>query len=840
VASGQKIVPVNIEEEMKTAYIDYSMSVIVSRAIPDARDGLKPVQRRILHGMNELGVQYNRPYKKSARIVGEVLGKYHPHGDSAVYEAMVRMAQTWSLRYPLVDGQGNFGSMDDDPPAAMRYTEARLARITEEMMGDIDKDTVDFQLNFDDTLKEPTVLPAKLPNLLVNGASGIAVGMATNILPHNLSEVIDGICAYIDNRSITVEDLVKIIKAPDFPTGGIIYGYDSVHQGMITGKGKVVLRARHNTEQLKNGKERIIFTEMPYQVNKAAIHAKIMELVGEKVIDGIAECRDESDREGVRLVVELKRDAIPNVVLNQLFNYTQLQNSYGINNIALVNGRPRQMNLLHMVSVFVDFRHEVLVRRTKFELAEAEKRAHILEGLLIALDHLDEVIALIRAAKTPEEAQIGLMDKFQLSEIQAKAILEMRLQRLTGLERDKIRAEYKEVKEKIEYYHDVLSNEKLRFEILKDEMLELKQKFGDERRTEIIHTAEDLNIEDLIADEEMVITISRMGYIKRTELSSYRRQNRGGKGSVASGAREEDFIEHLFIASNHNYLLFFTEKGRCYWLKVYEIPEGGKTVKGRAVQNLINLPSDDKIRAVINVKKLNDENFIKNNFLIFCTRKGIIKKTTLEEFSRPRSNGIIALTVKDGDHLLEVKMTNGKNEVLIAVKSGKAIRFNEEKVRAMGRSAAGVHGIDVDEKKDEVIGMVCVDKKDKEQTILVVSEKGYGKRSDVDEYRITNRGGKGVKTLNVTPKTGTLVAIKNVTNDDDLMIINKSGVAIRMAVADIKVIGRATQGVRLIKLNGDDEIAGVAKIEMEKEEPENSKDGKGKDDNQQGEIFSKN
>lgn len=839
-ANGQKIVPVNIEEEMKTAYIDYSMSVIVSRAIPDARDGLKPVQRRILHGMNELGVQYNRPYKKSARIVGEVLGKYHPHGDSAVYEAMVRMAQTWSLRYPLIDGQGNFGSMDDDPPAAMRYTEARMARITEEMLGDIEKDTVDFQLNFDDTLKEPTVLPAKLPNLLVNGASGIAVGMATNILPHNLSEVIDGICAFIDNRNITVEELVKIIKAPDFPTGGIIYGYDSVHQGMLTGKGKVVLRAKHNIEQLKNGKERIIFTEMPYQVNKAAIHAKIMELVSEKVIDGIAECRDESDREGVRLVVELKRDAIPNVVLNQLFNYTQLQNSYGINNIALVNGRPKQLNLLNMVTVFVDFRHEVLVRRTKFELAEAEKRAHILEGLLVALDHLDEVIALIRAAKNPEEAQIGLMDKFQLSELQAKAILEMRLQRLTGLERDKIRAEYKEVKEKIEYYHDVLSNEKLRYEILKDEMLELKQKFGDERRTEIIHTAEDLNIEDLIADEEMVITISHMGYIKRTELSSYRRQNRGGKGSVGSGAREEDFIEHLFIASNHNYLLFFTEKGRCYWLKVYEIPEGGKTVKGRAVQNLISLPAEDKIRAVINVKHLNDENFTKNNFLIFCTRKGIIKKTTLEEFSRPRSNGIIALTVKEGDHLLEVKMTNGKNEVLIAVKSGKAIRFNEEKVRAMGRTAAGVHGIEVDEKKDEVIGMVCVDKKDKAQTILVVSEKGYGKRTDVDEYRITNRGGKGVKTLNVTPKTGTLVAIKNVTNDDDLMIINKSGVAIRMAVSDIKVIGRATQGVRLIKLDGDDEIAGVAKIEMEKEQPENPGDSKDKNGSQQGEIFNKN
>ena len=839
-ASGQKIVPVNIEEEMKTAYIDYSMSVIVSRAIPDARDGLKPVQRRILYGMNELGVQYNRAYKKSARIVGEVLGKYHPHGDMAVYDAMVRMAQDWSLRYPLIDGQGNFGSMDDDPPAAMRYTEARMERIADEVMADIDKDTVDFMLNFDDTLKEPTVMPSKIPNLLINGASGIAVGMATNILPHNLSEVIEGICAYIDNKNITVEDLVKIVKAPDFPTGGFIYGYDSVYQGMTTGKGKVVVRARHTIEQLKNGRERIIFTEMPYQVNKAAIHAKIVELAAEKTIDGISECRDESDREGIRLVVDLKKDAIPNVVLNQLFNFTPLQNSYGINNIALVNGRPKQLNLRDMIVVFVDFRHEVLVRRTKFELAEAEKRAHILEGLLVALDHLDEVIALIRASKNPEEAQLGLMDKFKLSEIQAKAILEMRLQRLTGLERDKIRAEYKEVKEKIEYFHDVLSNEKLRYEIIKDEMLEIKQRFGDERRTEIIHTAEDLNIEDLIADEDMVITISHMGYIKRTELSSYRRQNRGGKGSVASGAREEDFIEHLFIASTHNYLLFFTEKGRCYWLKVYEIPEGGKTVKGRAVQNLINLPSDDKIRAIINVKKLDNEEFLKNNYLIFCTRNGIIKKTTLEEFSRPRSNGIIALTVKDNDHLLEVKMTNGKNEVLIAVKSGKANRFNESKVRAMGRSAAGVHGIKFEPGKDEVIGMVCVDIENKEQSILVVSEKGYGKRTDVDEYRITNRGGKGVKTMNVTPKTGSLVAIKSVTDKDDLMIINKSGVAIRMAMADIKVIGRATQGVRLIKLHDDDEIASVAKIEMEEEAPEEPKGDKKKDDSEQGEIFSKN
>lgn len=824
---------------MKTAYIDYSMSVIVSRAIPDARDGLKPVHRRILHGMNELGVQFNKAYKKSARIVGEVLGKYHPHGDSSVYDALIRMAQPWSMRYPLVDGQGNFGSIDDDPPAAMRYTEARMTRMADAVMSDIDKDTVDFQLNFDDTLKEPTVMPSRIPNLLINGSNGIAVGMATTILPHNLTEVINGICAYIDNKDVTSEELMKYITAPDFPTGGTIYGYDGVKSGFLTGRGKVVLRAKSYIEQMKNGRERIIFTEMCYQVNKAAIHAKIVDLMNEKIIEGISEARDESDRDGIRLVIELKRDAIPNVVLNQLYTYTQLQNSYGINNIALVGGRPKQMNLRDMISVFVDFRHEVLVRKTKYELAEAEKRAHILEGLMIALNHLDAVIALIRASKNPEEAQLGLMNEFELSELQSKAILEMRLQRLTGLERDKIKAEYKEVKDKIDYYHDVLGNEKLRFEIIRDDMLEVKEKFGDERRTELIHSGEDLNIEDLIPDDDMVITISRMGYVKRTDLSSYKKQNRGGKGSIGSGSREEDFIEHLFIASNHNYILFFTEKGKCYWLKVYEIPEGGKTVKGRAVQNLFNLPPDDKIRAVINVKKLDNPEFLKNNFLIFCTRNGIIKKTTLEEFSRPRSNGIIALTVKDGDRLLEVKMTNGKCEVLIASKAGKANRFNEEKVRAMGRSAAGVHGIKIDAKKDEIVGMVCVDKNDKEQTILVVSEKGYGKRTDVFEYRITNRGGKGVKTLNVTPKTGALVAIKSVTNKDDLMIINKSGVAIRMAVADIKVIGRATQGVRLIKLAGNDEIAGVAKIEMDDPVIE-SKDGKKDDGTPQGDLFSKN
>ncbi|MBK9732959.1 MAG: DNA gyrase subunit A [Chitinophagaceae bacterium] len=839
-ANGEKIIQVNIEEEMKTAYIDYSMSVIVSRAIPDARDGLKPVHRRILYAMNELGLASNRPYKKSARLVGEVLGKYHPHGDASVYDAIVRMAQWWSMRYPLVDGQGNFGSLDNDPPAAMRYTEVRLEKMAEDMMTDIDKDTVDFQFNFDDTLKEPTVMPSRIPNLLVNGSSGIAVGMATNILPHNISEVIDGINAYIDNKDITVEELIKHVKAPDFPTGGTIYGYDGVKQGLLTGRGKVVVRAKTIFETLKNGKERIIVTEFPYQVNKAQVHLKIHELVVEKQIDGISECRDESDRDGIRLVVELKRDAIPNVVLNQLYNFTQLQNSYSVNNIALVGGRPKQMNLKDMISVFVDFRHEVVVRRTKYELAEAEKRAHILEGLLIALDHLDAVIALIRASKTPDEAQTGLMAEFKLTEIQSKAILEMRLQRLTGLERDKIRDEYKELMKTIDYYKDVLADEKLRMDIIRDEMMEMKKKYGDERRSEIVYSAEDMNIEDLIADEEMVITISHLGYMKRTTLSSYKRQYRGGKGSMGSGSREEDFIEHLFIASNHNYILFFTEKGRCYWMKVYEVPEGNKTVKGRAIQNLINLPPDDKIRAVINVKKMDNEEFLKSNYLIFCTKKGIIKKTTLEEFSRPRSSGINAITIREGDELLEVKMTDGKKEVLMAVKSGKAIRFNEEKVRPMGRTAAGVKGIDCSA-KDEVVGMICVDKSDDSQTILVVSEKGYGKRTDIDEYRITNRGAKGVKTLNITPKTGTLVTIKNVTNLDDLMIINKTGVTIRMSVSDIKVIGRATQGVRLIKLTSNDEIASVAKIEMDADKGiDNEDDDENKPNEKQGDMFSPN
>ncbi len=836
---GEKIIPVNIEEEMKTAYIDYSMSVIVSRAIPDARDGLKPVQRRILYGMHELGLQANRPYKKSARIVGEVLGKYHPHGDSAVYEAMVRMAQPWSLRYPLVDGQGNFGSMDDDPPAAMRYTEARLQRITAELLSDIDKNTVDFQQNFDDTLQEPVVLPSRLPNLLVNGASGIAVGMATNMLPHNLGEVVDGIVAYIDNRNIGVEELVKIVKAPDFPTGGIIYGYDSVREGMMTGRGKVVVRAKAIVEQMKNGRERIIITEMPYQVNKAAVHKQIVELSNEKQIEGIQEARDESDRDGVRLVIELKKDAASQLVLNQLYANTQLQYSYSINNIALVGGRPKLLNLRDLIAVFVDFRHEVLLRKTKFELDEALKRAHILEGLLIALDNLDAVINLIRSSQSPEEAQTGLMTQFGLSEIQAKAILDMRLQRLTGLEREKIRKEYKEVMQLIEYYNDVLRDEKLRFEILRDEMLELKKKYGDARRTEIIYTAEDLDIEDLIPDEEMVITISYLGYVKRTSLSSYRRQNRGGRGAQAAAAREEDFIEHLFIASNHNYLLFFTEKGRCYWLKVYEIPEGSRQVKGRAIQNLVNMPSGDRIRAIINVANLNDPHALQNNYLIFCTKNGIIKKTTLEEFSRPRSNGIIALAIKEGDQLLDVKLTNGTSEILIAVRSGKAIRFNEQHVRPMGRTAAGVRGIWLDPQKDEVIGMVCVNKEDKKKTILVVSEKGYGKRSPLSEYRITNRGAKGVKTINITPKTGALVAIKDVTDKDDLMIINKSGVAIRMSVQDIKVIGRATQGVRLIKLEENDEIASVAKVEMEPEEQIHDTDNT-KSPGKQGSMFSEN
>jgi len=836
---GERIIPINIEEEMKTAYIDYSMSVIVSRAIPDVRDGLKPVQRRVLFGMNEMGNNYNKAYKKSARVVGEVMGKYHPHGDSSVYEAMVRMAQEWTLRYPLVDGQGNFGSVDGDPPAAMRYTEVRLQKIAEEMLADIDKETVDFQLNFDDTLKEPIVLPSKLPNLLINGASGIAVGMATNILPHNLSEVITGLVALIDDKEITVEKLIKHVKAPDFPTGGIIYGYDGVKDGFLTGRGKVVVRAKADIETLKNGRERIIVTEIPYQVNKAVLIQKTYELMADKRLEGISEIRDESDRDGMRIVYELKRDVIPNVVLNNLYTYTSLQTSFGINNVCLDKGRPKLMNLRDMLQAFIEFRLDVLVRRTKYDLSEAEKRAHILEGLLIAIDNLDAVIKLIRASQTPEEALNGLIEKFKLSELQGKAILDMTLRRLTGLERDKIKAEYKELMKMIEYYKSILADEVLRYQIIKDEMLEIKEKYGDERRTQIIRTTEDINIEDLIHEEDVVITISHLGYMKRTSLTSYRRQGRGGKGAIGGSAREEDFIEYLFVASTHNYMLLFTEKGRCYWLKVYEIPEGNKTAKGRAIQNLINMPSDDKIKAFVNVKDLNDTEFLKNNFVIFCTQKGVVKKTTLEEYSRPRASGINAIDIREGDHLMEVRTTTGTSEVIIAVKSGKAIRFNESNVRAMGRTAAGVRGINLDSKNDEVVGMVCVDKDDKTATILVVSEKGYGKRTDLDEYRVIHRGGKGVRTLNITPKTGKLIAIKDVTDENDLMIINRSGVSIRMAVKDIKVQGRNTQGVRLIKLNDTDEIAAVAKIN---EQPEaNMGDGSGEDGNtpadDQGQIF---
>ncbi|HAP01156.1 MAG TPA: DNA gyrase subunit A [Bacteroidetes bacterium] len=824
IVGGERIIPINIEDEMKTAYIDYSMSVIVSRAIPDVRDGLKPVQRRVLFGMYELGVMSNRPYKKSARIVGEVLGKYHPHGDSSVYEAMVRMAQDWSLRYPLVDGQGNFGSMDGDSPAAMRYTEARLRKIAEEMLADIEKDTVDFQLNFDDTLKEPTVMPSRIPNLLVNGASGIAVGMATNILPHNLSEVIDGITSYIDNRQITVEELMEVVKAPDFPTGGIIYGTAGVREGFKTGRGRVVVRAKTNFETLKNGKERIIITEFPYQVNKALVHAKIYELIGEKQIEGISEVRDESDRDGVRMVVELKKDAIPNVVLNQLFQFTQLQTSFGINNIALDHGRPRLLNLLDMIRSFVEFRHEVVVRRTQFDLAEAEKRAHILEGLLIALDHLDAVIALIRASQTPDIAREGLMNQFALSEIQAKAILEMRLQRLTGLERDKIKEEYAEIMKQIAYFKEILSDEVLRYKIIKDEMLEIKNKYGDERRTEVVANEDEIEIEDLIEVEDMVITISHLGYIKRTSLSEYRVQGRGGKGSLGGSARDEDFIEKIFVASTHDYLLIFTDKGKCFWKKVYTIPEGNKTSKGRAVQNLISLEPDDKVRAIIDIHNLEDEAYLNSHFLIFCTEQGTIKKTTLEEFSRPRQNGIIAITIEEGDQLLDVKQTNGNCEIILAVRSGRANRFPENKVRAVGRTAIGVKGIECDE-KDKVVGIITIDKEDKESTILVVSEKGYGKRSDLDEYRITNRGGKGVKTLNVTEKTGQLIAIKDITEKDELMIINRSGVTIRMSMDEVKVQGRATQGVRLIRLEEDDVIGSVAKIDSDMIEPDDSSSG---------------
>ena len=809
----EKIVKVNIETQMKSAYIDYSMSVIVSRALPDVRDGLKPVHRRVLYGMLDLGVLSNRPYKKSARIVGEVLGKYHPHGDSSVYDAMVRMAQEWSLRYPLIDGQGNFGSIDGDSPAAMRYTEARLRKIAEEMLDDIDKNTVDFQLNFDDSLEEPTVLPAKIPNLLINGASGIAVGMATNMPPHNLGEVVDGTIAYIENREITVSELMQFVKAPDFPTGGIIYGYEGVKEAFETGRGRIVVRGEARIEPSPSGRDRIIVTSIPYLVNKAEMIRRTAELVNEKKLDGISDIRDESDRSGLRIVYELKKEAVSNIVLNKLFQMTALQTAFNVNNVALVNGKPKLLNLKDLITHFVDHRHEVVTRRTQYELDQAEKRAHILEGLLIALDHLDEVIALIRASQTPEEAKEGLMTKFELSDVQAKAILEMRLQRLTGLEREKIKEEYEELLKRIAHYKLVLSDESLRMQIIKDELMEIKDKYGEEPRSQIEYTAGDFRIEDTIPDEEVVITISHLGYIKRTALIEYRRQNRGGRGAKGTDLRGEDFLEHLFVATNHNYILFFTEKGKCFWLRVYEIPEGTKSSKGRAIQNLISIEPDDKVRAYINVINLSEKEYIENNYIILCTKRGIIKKTSLEAFSRPRVNGIIAINVKEDDQLLEAKLTSGKSEVMLALSSGRAIRFNEAKVRPMGRNAAGVKGITPAGAKDFVIGMICME--DDSSDVLVVSENGYGKRSSLEDYRITNRGGKGVKTINITPKTGMLISIKNVEDTDDLMIINKSGILIRLAVTDLRVMGRATQGVRLINLKGDDAIASVAKVSIE-------------------------
>ena len=813
---GDRIIKVNIENQMKSAYIDYSMSVIVSRALPDVRDGLKPVHRRVLFGMHELGVFSNRPYKKSARIVGEVLGKYHPHGDTSVYDSMVRMAQEWSLRYPLVEGQGNYGSIDGDNPAAMRYTEARLRKIAEEMLVDIEKETVDHQLNFDDTLYEPTVLPTQIPNLLINGASGIAVGMATNMAPHNLSQVIDGIIALIDNRDIEMSELIQLVQAPDFPTGGIIYGYEGVVNAFEHGRGRIVMRGEAIIEENSQGKEQIIVTSIPYMVNKADMIRKTADLVNEKKIDGISDIRDESDRNGLRIVYDLKRDAIPNIVLNKLYQMTQLQSSFSVNNVALVNGRPRTLNLKELMHYFVEHRHEVVVRRTKYALKEAEKKAHILEGLLIALDNLDAVIALIRASKTPEEARFGLMDTFELTEVQARAILDMRLQKLTGLEREKIKSDYEELQKLIASLKELLDDEGKRMQVIKDELLQIKEKYGDERRSKVVYTAEDISMEDIIPDEKVVITISHMGYIKRTPLTEYRQQKRGGRGSRGSTTRDEDFLEHLFIATNHNYMLFFTQKGKVFWMRVFEIPEGAKTSKGRAIQNLINIDPDDTVKAFINVKDLKDEEYINNNFIILATKGGTIKKTSLEAYSRPRLNGIIAINIREGDELLEARLTDGTDEVILAKRSGRAIRFNEAKVRPMGRNASGVRGVTLEGKNDEVIGMICI--KNTEKTILVVSEKGYGKRSEIDDYRVTNRGGKGVKTINITPKTGALIAIKEVTDFDQLMIINKSGIAIRMGMEEVRVMGRATQGVRLIRIEDGDEIAAVAKIELEEGE----------------------
>jgi DNA gyrase subunit A len=817
----EKIIPINIEEEMKTAYIDYSMSVIVSRALPDVRDGLKPVHRRVLYGMTELGLAYNRPYKKSARIVGEVLGKYHPHGDTSVYDTMVRMAQDWSMRYTLVDGQGNFGSVDGDSPAAMRYTEARLTRIAEELLVDIDKDTVDFRPNFDESLQEPTVLPSKIPNLLLNGASGIAVGMATNMPPHNLNEVVDGIIAYIDDKEITIDELRKHIKAPDFPTGGIIYGYEGVKTAFETGRGRIVIRAVASIEQLPGNRERIIVSEIPYQVNKATMIAKTADMVNEKVLEGISEIRDESDRTGMRIVYEIKRDADANVVLNKLYKYTALQSSFSVNNIALVHGRPVALNLKDMIRHFVDHRHEVVVRRTKYDLAEAEKRAHILEGLLIAIDNLDEVINIIRSSKTPDIARDGLMERFGLSELQAKAILDLRLQRLTGLERDKIKQEYEEIKALIDYLKSVLADESLRMTIIKDELLEIKKKFGDDRKTEIVYAGDELTLEDMIEDEDVVITISHLGYMKRTTVRDYKTQSRGGRGSKGASSRDEDFIEHLFVASTHSYMLFFTELGKCYWLRVYEIPEGGRTTKGRAIQNLIAIEKEDKIRAYISVKNLNDQEYLNSNYIFFCTKKGTIKKTPLESYSRPRQKGIIAINITEDDQLIEATLTNDSSEIIMATRYGQAIRFSSNRVRSMGRNSTGVRGVRLgEEQDDEVVGLVCVN--DLSSTILVVSEKGYGKRSQIEDYRVTNRGGKGVRTLSITEKTGRLVAILNVNDNNDLMIITKNGILIRISVAnEIRTMGRATQGVRLIKLGATDEIASIAKLdEMEKEEGE--------------------
>lgn len=827
-AEGEKLIPINIEDEMKSAYIDYSMSVIVSRALPDVRDGLKPVHRRVLFGMYELGVLSNRPYKKSARIVGEVLGKYHPHGDASVYDTMVRMAQEWSLRYMLVDGQGNFGSIDGDSPAAMRYTEARMRKIAEDILADIDKETVDHQLNFDDTLKEPTVMPTRIPNLLINGASGIAVGMATNMPPHNLSEVVDGTVAYIDNPDIEIDELIQYIKAPDFPTGGIIYGYEGVKEAFKTGRGRVVLRAKANFEEI-DGKDCIIVTEIPYQVNKAEMIKKTADLVNEKKIDGISTIRDESDRNGMRIVYVLKRDAIPNIVLNTLYKYTALQSSFSVNNIALVKGRPQMLNLKDLIHYFVEHRHEVVVRRTEYELRKAEERAHILEGLIIASDNIDEVIAIIRGSANADEAREKLMARFNLSEIQSKAIVEMRLRQLTGLEQDKLRAEYEDIIKFIEDCKDILARKERRMQIIKDELIEVKEKYGDARRSEIEYSGGDFSMEDMIADEQVVITISHAGYIKRTPLSEYKIQNRGGVGQKGSATRDQDFLEHLFVGTNHQYMLFFTQKGKCFWMKVYEIPEGSKTSKGRAIQNLINIEPTDKVKAFICTKDLKDEQYINSHYVIMCSKQGIVKKTSLEQYSRPRQNGINAITIREDDELIEARLTTGKSQIIIATKNGKAIRFEESKTRPMGRNASGVRGITLEGKGDEVVGMVSIN--DMDETILVVSENGYGKRTYLDDpednepvYRITNRGGKGVKTISITEKTGKLVAIKNVSDTDDLMIINKSGLTIRMAVEDLRVMGRATQGVKLINLKDDDSIAAVAKVMRDEDEISNVND----------------